>query len=228
MSATWHGLCSRQGIMRTKLQATLPFFIVATGWAAVPLASHCTTSAQTDDPNNAPSTGGGHVSTEGGVVSGGPCTRDQECLLPSSKCGEGGLIYYTDAKCVSGACQYQEQVMGCLGSCAPGGCFGTTTAGSFLPLDDGAAGQGGGNVEVNLDAATEHAEILPPDGGVCLGEDASVCKTPPSRCADARWFAYFTNTSCGDAGECHWEVAYKDCGQLGCGDPGGCRLNVTK
>jgi hypothetical protein len=209
--------------MRSKLPASLPFFFVATGWAVVPLATHCSSSSATS-PSEAPL-------TPASAVTGGQCNSDQECSLPPSQCGSNGdLIYYNDARCVSHACQYQEQRMSCAAACSSGGCFGTTTSGNFVQPTGagGAAGQGGVKDTAELDATAEHVEVLPPDGGVCSGEDASVCQTPPSRCADTRWLAYFTNTSCDDAGACHWEVGYKDCGDLGCQDPGGCRLNITQ
>lgn len=199
-------------MIQTRPRAT-PLIGFGVFFAALSLMTRCSSS------NSA-----ARFDQEAGVSSAEACGQDGDCSLPPSNCNAEGsaIVYFTDPKCAEGRCQWQRQTMAC--PCAGGGCrFSTTTGSAMMPGPaDGAAG---GAAEASDDGAPDHAMISIPDGGSCAASDAGVCGLPPSVCADNRWLAYFTNATCVEGG-CRWDVAYRDCGAIGCVNHG-CNLNIT-
>jgi hypothetical protein len=160
------------------------------------------------------------------IISQQPCDRDNVCFLPmpASTCeSPTTLVYYSNARCAADRCQWQKFTLSC--PCFGGGCQSSTASdgGINVVVPDVAAGSGGNMLD---DAAPDHGMVAVPDGGSCSDEDASVCEIPASMCADNQWLAYFTNVTCA-AGQCRWEVAYRDCGGRGCAG-NGCIPNFTK
>lgn len=218
-----------QGILLAMLDIrdNLPLAFLGIAFVALASAIQCTST--TGDPaTNSEAEAGGGTGQIGTDDSGTPmgCSKDNDCPLPPSTCeGNSTLVYYTDARCVQHQCQWQSQRQQGA-ACSGGGFLGTTTsAGSVvITMPDGQAGANF-NDEASADAASDHAIVASPDAGECA-DDGGGCDVPASVCADARWLAFFTNGSCQD-NRCQWQVAYRDCGDLGC-NVRGCVMNVTK
>lgn len=105
----------------------------ATALLALPLVflAQCTSGDDSDDePNNEP----GYV-PDPPVVE---CTTVDQCPLPASTCANSlNLAFYTNARCESGHCAWDQKSMGCQGSCSNGACFSsiTSTAAGGPPFD---------------------------------------------------------------------------------------------
>jgi hypothetical protein len=72
------------------------------------------------------------------------CSSVADCELPRSTCNGSELVYYTNATCSNGACQYVPVSMFCPTGCYNGGCtFTTTTASGPPPGGSSGGGQSG-------------------------------------------------------------------------------------
>jgi hypothetical protein len=191
--------------MIKRIRRNLPLALLGVSFLLLGLTTQCGSPQPTD--------GTGTRSTLG-------CSNDGDCQLPASTCGAPNeLDYSTDPKCVNGECQFTMASREC--ACYSGGCQFNETVG-VIDVD-----AFGGPPSPEPDASDDHSTVASPDAGECSADtDASACVTPPSVCVDVHWMAYFTNAACSQS-RCQWDVAYRDCGGLGCSN-GGCVMNVTK
>lgn len=191
--------------MITRIRRNLPLALLVVSFLLLGLTTQCGSPKPTDGAGSRPTQG---------------CSNDSDCQLPASTCGAPNeLDYFTEPKCMNGQCQFTMATRAC--NCYSGGCQFNETVG-VIDVDAFA-----GLPPPEVDASEDHPTVASPDAGECSADtDASACITPSSVCVDVRWLAYFTNAACSQ-NQCHWYVAYRDCGGLGCSD-GGCVLNVTK